>query len=84
MAEDYRAGATIGVEHDRRDRHAGARLRCPVFAPRERLHTAAALRPIREKWADDVSKETFACGHFVAEEAPEDCVGCVRRFLTAD
>ena len=82
MAEDYRAGATIDLEHDRRDRHAGVRLRCPVFAPRGSLYTAAALRPIWENWADDVSEEAFECGHFIAEEAPEDCAESVRRFLT--
>jgi haloacetate dehalogenase len=30
MCEDYRAGLTIDVEHDRADRTAGRRVRCPV------------------------------------------------------
>ena len=30
MCEDYRAGLTIDVEHDRADRAAGRRVRCPV------------------------------------------------------
>ncbi len=83
MAEDYRAGATIDLEHDRQDRNAGRKLQCPVFAPRGRLHTAEPLRPIWEKWADDVSEEAFECGHFIAEEAPDDCAVSVRRFLLA-
>ena len=83
MAEDYRAGATIDLEHDRQDRNAGNRLQCPVFALRGRLHTPLPLRPIWEKWADDVSEIALECGHFIAEEAPDDCAVAVRRFLFA-
>ena len=84
MAEDYRSGATIDLEHDRKDRNASRKFQCPVLAPRGRLYTAQPLRPIWEKWADDVSEITFECGHFIAEEAPVDCAKSVRRFLLAD
>ncbi len=83
MAEDYRAGATIDLEHDRQDRNAGRKLQCPVFAPRGRLHTATPLRPIWERWAEVVSEDAFECGHFLAEEAPEECAASIRGFLLA-
>ena len=31
MCEDYRAGLTIDVEHERADKAAGRRVRCPIF-----------------------------------------------------
>ena len=82
MAEDYRAGATIDLDHDRQDREAGRKLRCPVFAPRGRLYTPDPLGHIWKRWADDVSEAALDCGHFLAEEAPEACAEAVRRFLS--
>ena len=71
MAEDYRAGATIDVEHDREDRAAGKRIACPVFVPWGRRYTGGSLLPIWQRWADDVEGLEIDCGHFIAEEAPE-------------
>lgn len=81
MAEDYRAGATIDLDHDRQDHEAGRKLHCPIFAPRGRLHTPDPLRPIWERWADDVSETALECGHFLAEELPEECSEAIRNFL---
>ena len=75
MCEDYRAGLTIDVAHDRADREAGRRLRCPVqllWATRDDpdLFGPDPLALIRG-WADDLRGAGIDSGHHVAEEAPE-------------
>lgn len=85
MVEDYRAGATVDLEHDREDRNAGRRLQCPVLAIRGGMRKEKKLLgPIWERWADDVTEIALDCGHFIAEEAPEDCAAAIRRFFSAD
>ena len=75
MCEDYRAGLTIDVEHDRADRAAGRRVRCPVqslWATREDegLLGGDPLDLLRD-WADDLRGAGIDSGHHVAEEAPQ-------------
>lgn len=85
MCEDYRAGATVDLEHDRADRAAGRRIGCPVFVPWGRHYTGTSPLPIWQRWADDVSELALDCGHFVAEEQPEACATALRQFfLPAD
>ena len=84
MAADYRAGATVDLEHDRQDRAANRRLQCPVFAPRGYLYVANPLQPVWERWADDVTEVALECGHFIAEELPEECAQAIRSFLVRD
>lgn len=74
LCEDYRAAATIDLEHDRADRLAGKRLPMP-------LHVLWGARGIIERcfdplalWrevADHVTGHTLPCGHYLPEEAPE-------------
>lgn len=82
MAEDYRAGATIDLKHDREDRAAGRRLACPVFVPWGRRYTGGSLRPVWQRWADEVTELEIDCGHFIAEEAPEICAQALIGFFT--
>ena len=84
MAEDYRAGATVDLAHDREERDANRKLQCPVFAPRGFLHTPTPLRPIWERWAEDVTEVALECGHFLAEELPGESARAIRAFLTPD
>jgi haloacetate dehalogenase len=69
--EDYRAGATIDLEHDRAD--ADARLNCPVLV----LYSASGIGSqydVPRIWSrrrDDVHCEAVDCGHFIAEERPD-------------
>jgi haloacetate dehalogenase len=81
---DYRAGASTDIEHDRADRAAGRRIRCPVLALWGRGSLAdraasplAAWRP----WAEDVSEAALDCGHFLAEEEPAACAEALARFF---
>ncbi|ABS24696.1 alpha/beta fold hydrolase [Anaeromyxobacter sp. Fw109-5] len=73
--EDYRAAATIDLEHDRADRDAGRRVRCPVLASwGERGTVHRCFRPL-EEWrrvADgDVGGGPLPSGHYLPEEVPE-------------
>ena len=74
MCEDYRASAGVDLEHDRADRNSRALLRCPLFVlwGREGV-VGRCFDPLVEwsKVAQDVRGEAVACGHYIAEEAPE-------------
>jgi haloacetate dehalogenase len=83
--EDYRAAASIDLEHDRADREAGRKIRCPVLAlwgERGRVH--ALFRPL-EAWrrasAASVEGRALPCGHFLAEEVPDETLAELERFL---
>ncbi len=70
--EDYRAAASIDLEHDQEDLHAA--LDCPVLVLwGEKGVVHRLFRPL-EDWqevAGDVRGRPLPCGHFLAEEAPE-------------
>ncbi len=83
--EDYRAAASLDLEHDRADRDAGRRLRCPVlalWADRGTVHRL--FRPL-EDWravsAAPVAGRPLASGHYLAEEVPDEVVAELLRFL---
>jgi haloacetate dehalogenase len=83
--EDYRAAATIDLALDRADRDAGHRLRCPVLALwGERGVVHRCFDPLDEwRRASDgeVVGRPLPCGHFVAEEVPEELLRELLPFL---
>lgn len=82
--EDYRAAATIDVEHDRADREAGRRLACPTLLlwGRRYLHAPSGTPlSVWQAYADDVRDEAFDCGHFLAEEEPERTAAALATFF---
>lgn len=84
MCEDYRAAATVDLEHDRADQAAGRRLEMPVcvlWGAHGGL--AKCYDPLR-LWADyaaDLSGKALPCGHYLAEEAPEALLEACRTFF---
>ncbi|MEE1940820.1 alpha/beta hydrolase [Streptomyces sp. TRM 70361] len=83
ITADYRASAGIDVEHDLADRAAGRRLGMPVTVLQQDWgaalgYDAAALW---RAWAPDLVHTTVTCGHFMAEEAPGEVAGALRRLL---
>ena len=86
ICEDYRAAATIDLEHDRFDRSAGRKLTMPLLALwGEQGVVGRCFDPLRE-WklvADDVQGGALPCGHYIAEEAPEALLARVLPFLAA-
>ncbi|MFF0461455.1 alpha/beta fold hydrolase [Streptomyces mexicanus] len=80
---DYRASAGIDVAHDRADRDAGKQLSMPVTVLQQDWgaalgYDAAALW---RAWAPDLCHTTVGCGHFMAEEAPEEVATALRHLL---
>jgi len=82
--EDYRAAASIDLEHDAADRAAGRRVRCPLLALwGERGIVHRLFDPLAE-WravADDVRGRPLPCGHYLAEEAPDATLAELEAFL---
>lgn len=85
--EDYRAGATTDLDHDRADKTAGATLACATHViwgsagiPSE---GANPLDAWRATFAPQATGEAVESGHFLAEENPQATLDALLRFLTA-
>jgi haloacetate dehalogenase len=90
ICEEYRAAATIDVEHDRADKAAGKHIQCPM------LHLWAEGGPLDtfyadeggslgvwRAWAPNVQGRAMKGGHFFPEENPEGTAAVLREFLSA-
>jgi haloacetate dehalogenase len=84
IVADYRASATIDVEHDRVDRETGTRLRMPVTVLQQDWGAALGYdaTALWRAWAPDLTHVTVSCGHFMAEEAPAEVLKHLRGLLT--
>ena len=80
--EDYRASATIDLEHDRKDLR--RKIRMPVLVLWGKQGVIERLfDPLRD-WrevASDVRGRALDCGHFLPEEKPREVLAELRRFL---
>jgi haloacetate dehalogenase len=84
ICEDYRAGAGIDDELDRRDRGAHRRIGCPVlvlWSARGQLPRWFHVLNVWRRWADDVRGDGIDAGHFLAEDAPEPVSAALATFL---
>lgn len=80
--EDYRAAATIDLEHDGAD--LDRRIECPLLALWGDRGRIAQLFDVLDTWRDrasDVRGRALACGHFPAEEAPGETADELIAFL---
>jgi haloacetate dehalogenase len=90
ICEEYRAAATIDVQHDQADKQAGKRIECPM------LHLWAEGGPLNtfyekeggslgiwRQWAPHVQGQVMKGGHFFPEENPDDTAVLVKQFLMA-
>jgi haloacetate dehalogenase len=70
--EDYRAGATIDLDHDRSD--ADRPVECPTLAlwSAEGLGRSYDVEDIWRRRAPNFTGAALDCGHFVAEERPDE------------
>lgn len=84
ICEDYRAAASIDLEHDRLDMAAGHRLEMPLLVLWGAEGTVGrCFDPLRE-WqqvATDVRGRALPAGHYVAEEAPQLLLEAVQGFF---
>jgi haloacetate dehalogenase len=87
MCEDYRAGATVDVEHDEFDRESGTRIVCPLLVlwagrgglPRFYGDVLDVWRP----WAGDLRGAAVDAKHFLAEDSPEETTYQLLAFLSS-
>jgi haloacetate dehalogenase len=90
ICEEYRAAATIDVEHDRVDKEASRQIECPM------LHLWAEGGPldtfyakdggslgIWRQWTPHAQGQSIKGGHFFPEDNPDDTLVAVKRFLSA-
>lgn len=85
ICEDYRAAATIDLEHDRASRAAGDKVQCPLLALWGAKGKIAAWYDALAIWrgyaAGEVTGGAVPSGHYLAEEAPEAVLAWLDRFL---
>jgi haloacetate dehalogenase len=87
MCEDYRASATIDLEHDRADIECGKKIACPlrVLWGAEGV-IEKSFKPLDEwrRVARDVSGRKVPAGHYIAEEVPDELLAEILAFFEAD
>lgn len=82
MCEDYRAAATIDLEHDQADLQ--RRIDCPTLVLWGEHGAMHALYDVLSTWqprASDVRGRPLACGHWMPEEVPDDLARELIEFL---
>ena len=89
ICEDYRASATIDLDHDRADVDAGRRLAMPLhvlwgeFGAVGRCFDVLPLWQQRVEHDHLVSGNSLPCGHYLAEEMPDAVLAEALKFLTS-
>jgi haloacetate dehalogenase len=85
ICEEYRAANSLDRAHDEADR--GRRfITCPTLALWSRggfLDTWTDVLATWREWAHDVRGRALDCGHFLAEEAPQETASELRQFLAS-
>ena len=82
MCEDYRAAATIDLEHDAAD--SDARLAMPLLAIWGEVGFVGGNYDVIAEWkkvAQDVSGTAVPGGHYCAEEAPDETLAALTAFF---
>ena len=84
--DDYRAGATIDWQLDRKERSAGRRIAAPALVlwgsggiPGEGPEPLSVWAP----WCDRLEGHAIDAGHFIVEEAPEPTLRSLEAFFAA-
>jgi haloacetate dehalogenase len=85
--EDYRAAASIDLEHDEADAAAGRKVKCPLLVLwGEKGVVHRYFDPLRD-WAgvaDDARGRALPAGHYLAEEVPDAVVAELSAFFRAE
>ncbi len=85
ICEDYRASATIDLDHDRADVAASLKLDQPLRVLWGEHGAVGQCFDVLALWrerADDVSGRSLPCGHYIAEEAPDLLLDEALNFFT--
>lgn len=84
MCEDYRAGATIDLEHDAAD--LDRRVACPLLIMWGTRGLMAKTYDFEAEWSKKAARPTFApveAGHFLVEEKPKETLAALLDFFAA-
>ena len=79
---EYRAGASIDLEHDRADR--GRKLTMPLlmlWGSRSSQGSGYDVLGVWRDHAEDVRGQAIDSGHFIPEEAPDEAYRALREFF---
>jgi haloacetate dehalogenase len=86
MCEDYRASATIDLEHDRASRAGGEKIACPLLVLWGTRGVVHALFDPLALWqaqcAQPVQGQALACGHYLPEEQPAQTAAALLQFFS--
>jgi haloacetate dehalogenase len=83
--DEYRAGASIDLEHDRADR--GRKLTMPLLMLWGKRSSQGSGYDVLGVWrdhAENVRGHPIDSGHFIPEEAPDDAYKALRDFFRGD
>lgn len=84
ICEDYRAAASIDLEHDRADRTADIRVDVPLKVLWGRHGAVGQNFDVLSLWrsaARQVRGHELPCGHYIAEEAPDLLLAAAAEFF---
>ena len=82
--EDYRASATIDIQHDQIDLDKGNKIKCPLLCLwGEKGFVGRKYDVVAEwsKWATHIEGYGISCGHYLPEEAPNETLAALLKFL---
>jgi haloacetate dehalogenase len=83
--EDYRAAASIDLEHDRSDRESGRKIQCPLLVlwgdANQVLQKFDMLECWREVSDNTVEGHALPCGHYLPEEVPQEVFEAFKFFF---
>lgn len=80
--EDYRAAASIDLEHDRAD--SDKKIQCPLLVVWGNLGPMGKLYDIMSTWqgkAENVQGLGLECGHYPAQEKPDELLAALADFF---
>ena len=83
VCEDYRAGATIDLVHD--DADFDQKVNCPMLAMWSSTGYIGRTQDVLKIWQDyatDVRGQSLTCGHYIAEEMPDEAYSAIKGFLS--
>ena len=84
MCEDYRAGASIDLIHDEQDY--ANKITCPHLALWSATGYVGRTQNVIDVWkeySEDVTGHSLNCGHYIAEELPNETYEAVNNFLSS-
>lgn len=82
--EDYRAGASIDLEHDRASQAQGLKIECPLqvlWGERSGVNRGDARALWQARAALPISAQALPSGHFIPDENPQALLAALQPFL---